>query len=215
MEFVVKKIILWWVRKILWHKRYNFQAHWDSMVYPDCSVEGFNYVGKRVVCVSTKLGKFTYINNSTKIIMANVGRFTCIGPECLIGGLGAHPINRKSTHRMFYSRNRAEWISYCKEEDFEEKKYTNIGHDVWIGARAILMDGVNVGNGAIVAAGSIVTRDVPPYAIVAGVPAKVVRYRFEPEMVQKLQADAWWNLSEEDLATRCRGGEFSATIGDR
>ena len=207
--------ILWWLRRILWRQRYGFESHWNSMMSSDCIVEGANYVGKNVICISTKIGKFTYVNNSTKVIMTNIGRFTCIGPECLIGGLGAHPTNRKSTHRMFYSKNRPEWILYCNEENFEEKKYTNIGHDVWIGARVILMDGINVGNGAIVAAGSIVTKDVPPYAIVAGVPAKVIRQRFEPEVVQKLQAEAWWNLSEEELVIRCRNGEFSKNIGDR
>lgn len=69
---------------------------------------------------------------------------------------------------------------------------TLIGHDVWIGMRAIVMDGITIGNGAIVAAGAVVTKDVPPYAIVGGVPAKILRYRFPPEVIATLEASRWW-----------------------
>lgn len=182
------------------------------MLSADCLLEGSNYVGKRVVCVSTELGRFTYVNNSTMIIMTVVGRFTCIGPECLVGGLGAHPTDRKSTHRMFYSKSRQEWAPYCQRENFEEKKQTSIGNDVWIGARVVVMDGVTIGDGAIVAAGSIVTKDVEPYAIVGGVPARLIRYRFEPAIIQSLLAEAWWNDKPEKLIEKAASGEFSRPL---
>jgi acetyltransferase-like isoleucine patch superfamily enzyme len=76
---------------------------------------------------------------------------------------------------------------------FEEFPITYIGHDVWIGAKAILKTGVTIGNGAIVAAGAVVTSDVAPYSIVGGIPAKLIRYRFEPHEIAKLQAMNWWD----------------------
>jgi carbonic anhydrase/acetyltransferase-like protein (isoleucine patch superfamily) len=76
---------------------------------------------------------------------------------------------------------------------FEEYRQTIIGNDVWIGARAILIDGITVGDGAVIGAGAVVTKDVPPYAIVGGVPAKIIKYRFEPEVIEFLLASQWWN----------------------
>jgi serine acetyltransferase len=82
---------------------------------------------------------------------------------------------------------------------FDEKKPIHIGHDVWIGARVFIRDGVKIGNGAVVAAGSVVVKDVPDYAIVGGVPAKIIRYRFSEEMIAELLNLKWWEWPEEKL----------------
>ena len=79
-----------------------------------------------------------------------------------------------------------------------------IGNDVWIGRNAIIMDGVTVGTGAIVGAAAVVTKDVPPYAIVAGVPARIIRYRFDEGTVKRLLANRWWDYPEEFIATRLK-----------
>lgn len=76
---------------------------------------------------------------------------------------------------------------------------TVVGNDVWIGARALIMSGVNIGNGAVVAAGSVVTKDVPPYAIVGGNPAKIIRYRFDASVIDKLQQIAWWDWPDDKI----------------
>ena len=86
--------------------------------------------------------------------------------------------------------------------DFAEYRPITIGNDVWIGARAMVMDGVEVGDGAIVAANAVVTKDVPPYAIVGGVPAKVIRYRFAPEKIEALQLLQWWSWPLEEICRR-------------
>lgn len=205
----MKERLLWLGRRIKLSRQIGLSSHWSSLAFLNCIFEGSNYIGKNVVCIDSTLGLFTYINNASKVLLTDIGRYSCIGPECLIGGLGAHPVDRKSTHRMFYSKDRPEWASYCFAENFVEKKRAYIGHDVWIGARVIVMDGVTIGNGAIVAAGSIVTRDVAPYAIVAGVPAKIVRSRFSPATVNKLIEEAWWDSDLNVLQAKTGRGEFS------
>ena len=91
-----------------------------------------------------------------------------------------------------------------KDVYFEEYAKISIGHDVWIGARAIILDGVNVGHGAIIAANSVVTKDVSPYAIVAGVPAKMIKYRFSEDKIEQLLTSSWWNWSLEDIKLKLK-----------
>lgn len=78
-------------------------------------------------------------------------------------------------------------------------KPIHIGNDVWIGARSIIMDGVSIGDGAIVAAGSVVTKDVPPYAVVGGSPAKIIKYKFSQDIIDRLEEIQWWNLPDEEI----------------
>lgn len=82
---------------------------------------------------------------------------------------------------------------------FEEYEIVTIGHDVWIGMRAIVLDGITVGNGAVIAANSVVTKDVPPYAIVAGIPARIIKYRFDGDKIDKLEDSKWWELNLKEI----------------
>lgn len=84
-------------------------------------------------------------------------------------------------------------ISWTDHNSYDEFKEIYIGNDVWIGQRAMVMGGVRIGNGAVVGAGAVVTKDVPPYTIVGGVPAKIIRYRFSDKVVKKLQSSKWWD----------------------
>lgn len=135
------------------------------------------------------IGRFSYISDNTKINDALIGRFSSIGPNCMIG-LGKHPINKLSTHPVFYSKSykRHNLISF----NFKEKETVSIGNDVWIGANCIILDGVKIGNGAVIGAGSIVTKDILDYQIVAGVPAKIIKTRFVDKEKNK-SAIEWWN----------------------
>ena len=75
----------------------------------------------------------------------------------------------------------------------------NIGHDVWVGSNSTVLGGVTIGNGAVVGAGAVVTKDVPPYAVVVGVPAKIIKYRFDDEKIASLEQMQWWNMSDDEL----------------
>ncbi|MGE6754758.1 CatB-related O-acetyltransferase [Rossellomorea sp. NPDC071047] len=145
------------------------------------------------------IGKYSYIANNTHIINCKIGNYCSIGPSVKIG-LGKHPTNRFSTSPLFYSLNNPFRIKLVDKEDFEEFEEIIIGHDVWIGANAIILDGVKIGNGAIIAAGAIVTKDVSAYSIVGGTPAKVLKYRFSNEVVERIIQSNWWEKDIKDLS---------------
>lgn len=154
------------------------------------------YSGSNVI--DSSVGKFTYIAGDSNLNLVKVGRFCSIGSHLLCGN-GEHPTDFVSTHPVFFSNLQQCGISFTDNNLFEERKEVTIGNDVWIGARVFIRDGVKIGNGAIVGAGSVVVKDVPDYAIVGGIPAKVIRFRFTEDLIKRLQSIEWWNLSEENL----------------
>ena len=151
-------------------------------------------------CVNVRIGNYSSVASHTKVVNAVIGNFSVIARESRVG-LGPHPTNFLTPHSIFYKNNpwsiHQEWV---EKIDFEENRITHIGNDVWIGSRCIVMDGVTIGDGAIVAAGSVVTKDVPAYAIVGGAPAKLIRYRFSPDVILRLEKIAWWNLPDEEIS---------------
>lgn len=144
------------------------------------------------------IGEYSYVARNCHISNTIIGKFCSIGPNFNCG-LGIHPTNGISTSPMFYSVAKQNGTSLCSENKIEETKLTNIGHDVFIGANVMVLDGVNIGNGAVIGAGAVVVDDIPPYAVAVGVPAKVVKYRFSKDMIEKLQEMQWWNRSAEEL----------------
>ncbi|WP_430474905.1 CatB-related O-acetyltransferase [Thalassospira lucentensis] len=124
-----------------------------------------------------------------------IGSYCSIGPDVLFLCKVDHPLNLPST----YPFKTLLWNIDQGNNDAITKGSISLGHDVWIGARAIILSGVEIGTGAVVAAGAVVTKDVPPYAIVGGNPAKVIRKRFDDHQIQKLLATRWWELSDAEL----------------
>lgn len=145
-----------------------------------------------------RLGDYSYIAKNSTISNCVIGKFCSIGPNFCCG-LGVHPTNGISTAPMFYSTARQNGMTLCKEDKVEESKQTIIGNDVFIGANATVLDGVKIADGAVIGAGAVVVDDIPPYGIAVGVPAKVVKYRFDSETIKALLEKQWWNGTEEDL----------------
>lgn len=175
-------------------------------LYPDSKVESYLYrtikVGKGVQIKSGcqikkgSIGDYSYIGTHTTMDdVESVGRYCSIAKNVHIG-LPSHPIDRLSTSPVFYNPSRG----YVEKKLFDDGlTNTVIENDVWIGASVCIMKGVRVGNGAIVGSGSIVTKDVPPYAIVVGSPAKIIKYRFDDETITKLLKSEWWNKDIKTL----------------
>ena len=173
----------------------KFKAHWSSYADASCSFDGFNNLGCHCRINNSSIGRFTYFSAYTSVTRAKIGAFCSIGQECIIGGLAKHPLNWLSTHPAFFSiRNQANY-SFVSTNLFSELDNVEIGNDVWIGARVMIIDGCKIGDGAVIAAGAVVVADVPPYAIVGGVPAKIIRYRFDKAKIEELLQWKWWDMS--------------------
>ncbi len=145
------------------------------------------------------VGKYTYINMYSLIDKntESIGRFCSIAHNVKIG-LGSHPVKWATTHPFAYKKS----YGFVKDDIIFEEKVTKpciIGNDVWIGANAIILAGVKVGDGAIIGANSLVTEDVQPYSIVLGTPAKHVRFRFDPRIISALQKIKWWNWDDQKI----------------
>ncbi|XXQ68060.1 CatB-related O-acetyltransferase [Neisseriaceae bacterium B1] len=148
------------------------------------------------------LGKYFNANvNDVIYTGTTIGRFVSIGRNVEIG-LAKHPVDYLSTHPFCVANtlfNRS--INYDKivRVPWTFHEPTIIGNDVWIGAKVCIVSGVKIGDGAVIAAGSVVTKDVPPYSIVGGVPAKVIRYRFAEQQIEQLLKLKWWDLELKEL----------------
>ena len=144
------------------------------------------------------IGSFTYVAGNSQVICASIGRYCSIADDVIIGP-GNHTLTNLSTSPIFTEVKNGLGIRWTNDTKVEPFKHVTIGNDVWIGSRAIIKGGVNICDGAVIGAGAVVVKDVPPYAIVGGVPAKVIRYRFSPEVIEKLLELQWWNLQDETL----------------
>lgn len=146
------------------------------------------------------IGDYTYTASNTKIMNSAIGKFCSISWNVSIGSY-EHPINRISTHGFWYQRkyNFIKRINNSHIKSNIETKSSNIGNDVWIGCNVFIKAGVKVGNGAVIGANSAVTRDVPAYAIVAGNPAKIIRYRFSEDGITRLEAIRWWEWPDDKI----------------
>lgn len=168
----------------------------------DSDLDNNIYISKNTRIVNSKIGSYTYIASNTKIFRTEIGKFCSIASDVIIGP-GVHPTNYVSTHPIFYSNKKQCGISFAEKSFFQETKNVTIGNDVWIGTKVVILDGVSIGDGAIVAAGAIVKENVPPYAIVGGIPAKVIKFRFDDKKISKLMQLKWWDKSEEWLKANC------------
>lgn len=163
----------------------------------------FNAIFDNVSIANSVIGDHTFIQKNSCVYFSKIGKFCSIARGVTVG-LGQHPTSFVSTHPAFYSKTQPVAKAYSKEDIFEPFRQTNIGHDVWIGQNALILDGLDIGTGAVIAAGSVVTKDIEPYAITGGVPAEKIRFRFNAEIRKRLLATEWWNMTDKILAGKCK-----------
>lgn len=160
-------------------------------------------IGSTNQMIESVLGNYTYTMSDVTINYSEIGKFTSIASHVCINPV-QHPMNRVTQHHMTYRRVAYGFASTDDDLIFNWRRENRvtIGHDVWVGHGAIIMKGVTIGNGAVIGSGSVVTKDVPPYTVVVGVPARPIKTRFEPHIVDALQRIAWWDWSRELLEER-------------
>lgn len=169
--------------------------------YRDCCFGRFVDVGERVLLTDCDIGDYSYIERHCELIYATVGKFCAIAADVRINAL-LHPMERVSQHKMTYRPNEY-FVGAKLDKEFRARRQNArvvIGHDVWIGHGAIVMPGVSIGHGAVIGAGAVVTKNVEPYAIVAGVPAKRIKWRFSKSIRERIIRLGWWDWEHDRLA---------------
>ena len=172
-------------------KKLRGSAIKDSLIHKTSKVEAGSQI------VNTIMDRHSFCGYDCEISNCEIGSFTSIANGVVIGG-GMHPIHWVGMSPVFYE-GRDSVKRKFSEHQREAVRLTKVGHDVWIGRNALIKQGVTIGNGAVVGMGSVVTKDVAPYSIVGGNPAKLIRYRFSDEIIEKLISSKWWFLPENEL----------------
>lgn len=165
-----------WVKMLLISKIYKYKFH--------------NVIIKENVLIDseTEIGEYTFIGVNTKITKAKIGRYCSIAPDVSIG-LGEHDLSNISTSTRF---------CYDNSYNILTKEQVIIKNDVWIGTKATILRGVTIGNGAVIGANAVVSKDVPDFAIVVGVPAKIIKFRFDDKISDIIAKSSWWDLPLEE-----------------
>ena len=166
----------------------------------DCDIDGVimhtkTELGRRNLIRNTEIARGSYTGTNTIIKSTNIGRYCCISWNVSIGG-GRHNYEHISMYTDYWYK-RTFGIEY-NNDDIKPNK-TIIGNDVWVGANANVIGGVNIGDGCVIGAGAVVTKDIPPYSIAVGVPAKIIKKRFDDEIIELLESIQWWNWSEDNI----------------
>lgn len=183
-----------------------------NCIVRNVKMDEYCHIGENSRVYSTCIGYGSGISRDSIMDSVLIGKYTTLGPDIKVI-TGQHPTSKiASIHPAFYSARGQMGFTYVDKTIFNETRFAKdqykvvIGNDVWIGSYTRIMEGVTIGDGAVVAAGAIVTKDVPSYAIVGGVPAKIIKYRFDEETIQKLLKLKWWE--KDQVWIKSHAGDF-------
>ncbi|MGE5355532.1 MAG: CatB-related O-acetyltransferase [Deltaproteobacteria bacterium] len=184
----MKKILYYWAK---FFKKIKYKAILNSKIHHTSKVEAGSEF------INSTMDKHSFCGYDCEIINCDIGSFCSIANRVVIGG-GMHPMGWVSTSPVFYEGKDSVKQKFSEHKRVPPRK-TIIGHDVWIGEYAILKQGIKIGTGAVIGMGSVVTKDVEPYSIVGGNPAKEIRKRFDSETIDELLKSKWWDYSDKEL----------------
>lgn len=176
----------------------------EGTVLRDTKLGAYTDIGPMCHIQECSLDDYTYCAGYNQFDYADIGKFCSIATFVRINP-GNHPAFTRVAQHHFTYRSRQFGLADADDKaffDWRREHKAIIGHDVWIGHNAVVMPGVRVGDGAVIGTGAIVTHDVPPYAVVVGVPARVIRYRFDEDTIARIQRTRWWDWDHETLKLR-------------
>ena len=165
------------------------------------SIDSTSVIGTGCNIVSAVMKKYSYCGGDCQIVNTEIGAYCSISDHVFIGG-AEHPMDWVSTSPVFQNVRHSGPKKRFAMFDVPKSKRTIIGNDVWIGHGVTIKQGVIIGNGAVVGSNALVTKDVAPYAIVGGIPAKTIKYRFSQDVIDRLEEVQWWNLPDEEITKR-------------
>jgi len=195
----ISEYVKWLLKKAIYqtknwgkHLRIGYKANITNSTFGR-----YNWIGANCFIANCSFGDFTYVTENSVISNCTIGKFCSIGPNVRIAP-GKHPTSvYVSTHPSTYANPQNLIKNFADRQVYEYNKSVVIGNDVWIGCNVVIIDGVAVGDGAVIAANSVVSKDVEPYAIVGGLPAKLISKRFDNDQIEFLLGYKWWNMPDE------------------
>lgn len=186
----------------------NCSIYKNVLISPNTKFEGSNMVFENSNISDTTMGFASYVGSNCSLPHCTIGRFTSIGSNCLLV-IPSHPYHFVSTSpSLFWGVKNTIPCKFKNVPKFNDRALKAngcsafIGNDVWIGDNVIIKNGVTIGDGAVVGLGSVVTKDVPSYSIVGGNPAKIIKMRFDEEIIRELLIIQWWNWDTKTIESR-------------